>query len=71
MRRHDYAVDVLGGATGAHYIHDYHQVSGIMVAGFEDRIFPAFKASIFCPSLSMQTTVCPKSARHAPDTSPT
>jgi hypothetical protein len=26
MRRHDYAVDVLGFATGAHYIHDYQQV---------------------------------------------
>src|SRR6202041_539269 len=23
MRRHDYAVDVLGGAQGAHYIDDY------------------------------------------------
>jgi hypothetical protein len=26
MRRHDYAVDVLGFATGAHYIHGYQQV---------------------------------------------
>ena len=34
-------------------------------------IFPAFKYSIFCASLSTQTTLCPKSARHAPDTSPT
>jgi hypothetical protein len=31
MRRHDYAVDVLGGATGAHYIHDYQEVGGLMV----------------------------------------
>jgi hypothetical protein len=39
MRRHDYAVDVLGGATGAHYIHDYHQVSGIMVP-HRRRVYP-------------------------------
>jgi hypothetical protein len=31
MRRHDYTVEVLGGAAAAHYIHDYRQVSGIMV----------------------------------------
>jgi hypothetical protein len=29
LRRHDYAVDVLGGAKGAHYIGDYHDNSGI------------------------------------------
>src|SRR3984893_11462913 len=28
MRRHDYAVDVVGGATGAHYIHDYQRSTG-------------------------------------------
>jgi hypothetical protein len=39
MRRHDYAVDVLGGATGAHYIHDYQQVSGIMVP-HRRRVYP-------------------------------
>ena len=31
MPRHDYAVDVLGGVAGAHYIDGYHQVDGIMV----------------------------------------
>jgi hypothetical protein len=31
MRRHDYVVDVLGGAAGAHYIHDYQEVGGLMV----------------------------------------
>ena len=39
MRRHDYSVDVLGGATGAHYIHDYRQVSGIMVP-HRRRVYP-------------------------------
>jgi hypothetical protein len=39
MRRHDYAVDVLGGATGAHYIHDYQQVGGLMVA-HRRRVYP-------------------------------
>jgi hypothetical protein len=31
LRRHDYAVDVLGGATGAHYTGDYREHGGIMV----------------------------------------
>lgn len=31
MRRHDYAVDVLGGARGANYIHGYRKVNGISV----------------------------------------
>jgi hypothetical protein len=28
LRRHDYAVDVLGGATGGQYIEDYHEHGG-------------------------------------------
>ena len=28
MRRHDYAVDVLGGAKGAHYMGDYNDNRG-------------------------------------------
>jgi hypothetical protein len=39
MRRHDYAVDVLGGSAGAHYIDDYRQVSGIMVP-HRRRVYP-------------------------------
>jgi hypothetical protein len=39
MRRHDYAVDVLGFATGAHYIHDYQQVSGIVMPR-RRRVYP-------------------------------
>jgi hypothetical protein len=39
MRRHDDSVDVLGGATGAHYIHDYRDVSGIKVP-HRRRIYP-------------------------------
>ena len=31
MRRHDYTVDILGGATGANYISDYRDVQGIMM----------------------------------------
>jgi hypothetical protein len=31
MRRHDYAVDVLGGATGAHYVWDYRVFNGIAI----------------------------------------
>jgi hypothetical protein len=31
MRRHDHTADVLEGAAGAHYIHDYQRVDGIMV----------------------------------------
>ena len=33
MRRHDYTVDILGGATGANYISDYREVQGIMMPG--------------------------------------
>jgi hypothetical protein len=39
MRRHDYAVDVLGGATGAHYIDDYRDISGIQVP-HRRRVYP-------------------------------
>jgi hypothetical protein len=39
VRRHDYAVDVLGGATGARQIYDYQQVSGIMVP-YRRRVYP-------------------------------
>ncbi len=31
MRRHDYAVDVLGGADGAHYIGAYQTIDGVRV----------------------------------------
>jgi hypothetical protein len=31
IRRHDYTVDVLGGAAGAHYISGYQEVDGIVV----------------------------------------
>lgn len=31
MRRHDYTVDILGGATGANYVSDYREVQGIML----------------------------------------
>ena len=31
MRRHDYAVDVLGGATGAHYVWDYRVFNAIAI----------------------------------------
>jgi hypothetical protein len=30
LRRHDYTVDVLGGATGANYASDYKNVDGII-----------------------------------------
>jgi hypothetical protein len=39
MRRHDFSADLVGGATGAHYIHDYRHVSGIMVPHHR-RIYP-------------------------------
>jgi hypothetical protein len=39
IRRHDYAVDVLGGATGAHYISDYREFGGI-VTPTRRRVFP-------------------------------
>jgi hypothetical protein len=39
LRRHDYAVDVLGGATGAHYIGDYRDRGGIMVP-HRRRVYP-------------------------------
>jgi hypothetical protein len=29
MRRHDYAVEVLGGATGANYSTNYREIQGI------------------------------------------
>ena len=31
LRRHDYDAEVLGGTPAAHYVHEYHKVSGIMV----------------------------------------
>ena len=31
LRRHDYDAEVLGGTSAAHYVHEYHEVSGIMV----------------------------------------
>src|ERR1700722_17206299 len=31
LRRHDYTVDILGGATGLNYASDYRDVGGIMV----------------------------------------
>jgi hypothetical protein len=31
MRRHDYSVDVMGGATGANYASDYREFRGIKV----------------------------------------
>ena len=31
MRRHDYTVEVLGGATGANYSTDYREFQGIKV----------------------------------------
>jgi len=31
LRRHDYTVDILGGATGLNYASDYRNVDGIMV----------------------------------------
>ena len=39
MRRHDYSVDVLGGAEGAQYISDYQDHSGIM-APHRRRVHP-------------------------------
>src|SRR5207244_12607325 len=33
--------------------------------------WPAFKAASFCSSLSTRITSCPRSAKHAPATSPT
>jgi hypothetical protein len=31
LRRHDYTVDILGGATGLNYASDYRDVSGIVI----------------------------------------
>ncbi|MBD1385911.1 hypothetical protein IDJ75_11520 [Mucilaginibacter rigui] len=31
LRRHDYTVDILGGATGANYAYDYRQTCGLMI----------------------------------------
>jgi hypothetical protein len=31
LRRHDYTVDILGGATGLNYVSDYRDVDGIIV----------------------------------------
>lgn len=32
LRRHDYTVDILGGATGANYASGYQNINGIMIA---------------------------------------
>jgi hypothetical protein len=39
IRRHDYNVEIMGGATGAHYVSDYREVSGIAVPTVR-RVFP-------------------------------
>ena len=39
LRRHDYAVDVLGGAKGAHYIGDYRDHGGILMP-HRRRVYP-------------------------------
>jgi hypothetical protein len=39
LRRHDYVVDVLGGAMGAHYIDDYRDHSGILMP-HRRRVYP-------------------------------
>ena len=31
LRRHEYAVDIMGGARGLNYAYDYRKVDGIMV----------------------------------------
>jgi hypothetical protein len=33
LRRHDYTVDILGGATGLNYASDYRDVDGIIIPG--------------------------------------
>lgn len=33
MRRHDYTVDILGGATGANYTTNYRDFQGIKMPG--------------------------------------
>lgn len=48
MRRHDYAVDVLGGTFGAQYIHDYIEVSGLKIPT-RRRIFPLGDANQAVP----------------------
>jgi len=39
LRRHDYAVDVLGGAKGAHYVGDYRDHGGILMP-HRRRVYP-------------------------------
>jgi hypothetical protein len=39
LRRHDYAVDVLGGGEGAHYVHDYQDHDGVKVP-HRRRVYP-------------------------------
>lgn len=39
LRRHDYAVDVLGGSEGAHYVDDFHDHDGIKVP-YRRRVYP-------------------------------
>jgi hypothetical protein len=39
LRRHDYAVDVLGGSKGAHYVHGHQNHYGVMVP-HRRRVYP-------------------------------
>lgn len=39
LRRHDYTVDVMGGASGANYASDYREVNGIIVPT-KRRVYP-------------------------------
>jgi hypothetical protein len=39
LRRHEYTVDILGGAAGVNYAHDYRKVDGISVP-MKRRVYP-------------------------------
>jgi hypothetical protein len=39
LRRHDYTVDILGGATGLNYASDYRDVDGIIIVPTKRRVY--------------------------------
>ena len=52
LRRHEYTVDILGGAQGVNYAHDYRDFDGIMVPTTR-RVFPYDGAKQKIPGLPL------------------
>ena len=72
LRRHDYDADVLGCSSVAHYVHDYHQTSGILIPT-KRRVFPRTPQGTVLPqplivSIDLSEVEFTSNAEHRKDT---